>query len=206
MKKYMTIITLVLCLTIFPVKAESVKFSKCIDGDTADLSIDGEVKKVRFLAVDTPETKHPTKGEEPYGKEASNFTCEALKGAKKIKLEYEDKNKEDKYGRVLAWVFTDGELLQARLVKTGLAKVAYIYGDYKYTDKLKDLEKEAKSEKLRIWNDNKEEDTQLWTLAAATIVVIVICIYDKKYRRKTVNKVKSKIKKEADKEINKLFK
>ena len=202
----MTIITLVLCLTIFPVQAESVKFSKCIDGDTADLSIDGEVKKVRFLAVDTPETKHPTKGEEPYGKEASNFTCEALKGAKKIKLEYEDKNKEDKYGRVLAWVFTDDELLQARLVKTGLAKVAYIYDDYKYTDDLKDLEKKAKSEKLRIWNDDKGEDIQIWTLAAATIVVIVICIYDKKYRRKTVNKVKNKIKKEADKEINKLFK
>lgn len=206
MKKLLIIITLVFCVSINSVKAENIKFSKCVDGDTADLKIDGEVKKVRFLAVDTPETKHPTKGEEPYGKEASKFTCDSLKNAKKISLEYEDNNKEDKYGRVLAWVFTDDELLQARLVKTGLAKVAYVYGDYKYTDELKKLESEAKKEKLRIWDEYKEDYTQYITLAIATIIVIIICIYDKKYRKKTINQVKRKVKKEADKEINKLFK
>ena len=99
----------------------------------------------------------------------------------------------------------NAELLQARLVKTGLAKVAYLYDDYKYTDKLQDLEKEAKREKLRIWNDT-EDNTQYVSLLIAFILVVIICIYDKKYRKKTINKVKKNIKKEADKELNKLFK
>lgn len=187
-------------LFIFPVRAETVTFNKCIDGDTASLKINRQVKKVRFLAIDTPETKHPKKGEEPYGKEASNFTCSALKEAKKITLEYEN-NKEDKYGRVLAWVFTDGELLQGRLVKTGLAKVAYLYDDYKYTDDLKKLENEAKKEKLRIWND-EEDYNQYIILLIGFIMVVIICIFDKKYRKKTINKVK----KQAGKELGKLFK
>ena len=35
---------------------------------------DGKIKTVRMLAVDTPESVHPSKGVEFYGKEASNFT------------------------------------------------------------------------------------------------------------------------------------
>ena len=85
---------------------EKVTFSKCVDGDTIKVTIDGEVNTVRMLAVDTPETVHPTKGVEYYGKEASNYTCNLVTNAKKIELEY-DKNsdKKDKYNRVLAWVW-----------------------------------------------------------------------------------------------------
>ena len=115
--------------------------------------------KVRFLAIDTPETKHPTKGEEPYGKEAKNFTCRKLKKAKKIELEF-DKNsdKKDKYDRYLAWVFYDDHLLQSELVKRGYAEVTYLYDDYKYTSLLKDNEEYAKSKKLGIYSneDNSE--------------------------------------------------
>ena len=48
-----------------------VTLVKCVDGDTAYFNINGKEKKVRFLAVDTPETIHPTKGEESGGKTAS---------------------------------------------------------------------------------------------------------------------------------------
>ena len=62
---------------------EEVIFDSCVDGDTAKFIIDGEVKSVRFLAIDTPETVHPTKDEEPYGKEARDFTCNSLKKLKR---------------------------------------------------------------------------------------------------------------------------
>lgn len=205
MKKVLYFLIIVLLFSFNNVKAETISFNECVDGDTVDLKIDGKIKKVRFLAIDTPETKHPTKGEEPYGKEASNYTCSILKNANKITLEYE-KNKNDKYGRVLAWVFTDDQLLQAKLVKKGLAKVAYLYDDYKYTEKLQKLESEAKQNKLKIWSDYKEDYSEYIYLALSAIIVLIVCIYDKSYRKKTTNKIKNKVKKEANKHINKLFK
>lgn len=207
MKKFLIFFILVLSFNLVTVSAKSASFSKCVDGDTADLVINSEVKKVRFLAVDTPETKHPTKGEEPFGKEASNYTCKSLKKAKKIEIEYDEgSDKEDKYERQLVWVFVDGDLLQAKLVEKGLAKVAYLYGDYKYTDKLKKIEKTAKKEKVGIWGDYKEDYSEYVPLILLVIVVIIICIFDKSYRKKTINKAKRKITKEVNKKINSLLK
>lgn len=145
------------------VNTEIVTLEACVDGDTAKFRTkDDEVIKARFLAVDTPETVHPTKGEEPYGKQASNYTCESLTNAKEIKLEY-DKNsdEEDNYGRKLVWVFVDDILLQESLVSNGYAEVAYLYDDYKYADLLKDTQEVAKVSKVGIWSTNKEvkEDT-----------------------------------------------
>ena len=85
------------------VKAEIVTLEACVDGDTAKFKTSSsEVIKARFLAIDTPETVHPTKGEEPFGKEASNYTCDTLTNAKEIKLEYDNNStEEDNYGSKL---------------------------------------------------------------------------------------------------------
>ena len=146
---------------VFASGREEVTFSKCVDGDTAKFIINNKEETIRFLAVDTPETKHPTKGEEPYGKEASDYTCNRLKEVNKIELEYDDNStKTDKYNRYLAWVFVDDNLLQAELVKNGLAEVAYLYGDYKYTDLLKDYEQTAIATKVGMHSDT---DTSSYT-------------------------------------------
>lgn len=146
---------------VFASGREEVTLSKCVDGDTAKFIINNKEETVRFLAVDTPETKHPTKGEEPYGKEASDYTCNRLKEGNKIELEYDDNStKTDKYNRYLAWVFVDDNLLQAELVKNGLAEVAYLYGDYKYTDLLKDYEQTAIATKVGMHSDT---DTSSYT-------------------------------------------
>lgn len=164
MRKYIVVIILLL-LTITNVNAETVnvKLKKCVDGDTARFIIGNEIKSSRFLAINTPEIKHGKKKAEPYGIEASNYTCKKLKSAKKITIEYDNNSdKIDKYGRVLGWIFVDGELLQEDLVKNGYAEVKYLYGDYKYTKNLQRLEKKAKKEKLNMWSDDtykeKNED------------------------------------------------
>ena len=177
---------------------EEVIFDSCVDGDTAKFIIDGEVKSVRFLAIDTPETIHPTKDEEPYGKEASDFTCNSLKKARKIVLEYEEGNKIDKYDRVLAWVWVDDVLLQDELVKLGYAEVAYLYDDYKYTSLLQDHQAIAEANLTGIWsNETKESDEgkiPTWTIVLAISVFIILMIISPKYRKKIKNKVKRKIK------------
>ena len=167
MKKNILLILVAGVMLITPVHVnaannkDEVTLAKCVDGDTARFNINGEVKSTRFIAIDTPESVHPKKKVEPYGKEASNYTCNKLKNAKKIVLEYdENSTKTDKYDRIIAWVFVDDELLQEDLVSKGYAKVAYLYGDYKYTTQLKEKEQIAKNKKLRIWSSNANtEDT-----------------------------------------------
>lgn len=61
--------------------------------------------------------------------------------------------KKDKYNRYLAWVYVDDSLLEEELVQNGLAKVAYLYGDYSYTDELKKVEEEAKENKVGMYSD-----------------------------------------------------
>ena len=136
-------------------KKIKVDLVKCIDGDTAKFKMaDGSIKTARFLAIDTPESVHPTKAVEAYGKEASEFTCNLLTKANSIKIEYDKaSDKTDKYGRLLVWVYADNKLVQEMLLREGLAKVAYLYADYEYTSYLQEIEKDAKNKKLKIWSD-----------------------------------------------------
>ena len=150
---------LVLPIIVFANTKEKVKFIKCVDGDTAKFERNNKVFTLRFLAVNTPETKSPKKGVEFYGKEASKYTCDRLEKAKTIEIEY-DKNSDrsDRYGRKLGWVFLDDKLLQKDLVENGYAKVEYVYGKYKYLDELKKLETIAKKEKIGLWQKETTSD------------------------------------------------
>lgn len=130
-------------------------FIDCVDGDTVKLKVNYKAESVRLLAIDTPEI-----GSDPdyYGKEASDYSCALVTGAKKIKVELDSNaDKYDKYGRLLAWVFIDGQLLQAELVENGYAKVAYLYDDYTYTEDIKILEDEAQANKIGIWSDENPD-------------------------------------------------
>ena len=87
------------------------------DGDS--FSCDGE--QIRILGVDTPETRHPDHGfmkDQPMGKKATRFTYNALKKAKRILIIRGGKGY---YGRTLAHVLLDGELLGVKLIKAGFA-------------------------------------------------------------------------------------
>ena len=135
-----------------------VKFSKCVDGDTAKVILKKEEIKIRFLGINTPESVHPTKEVESFGKESSNYTCKKLTNAKSIQIEYDPKsNKTDRYERHLVWVFVDGNLLQKDLVSKGYAEVAYLYGKYLYVDDLNKAQDVAKQKKIGIWSLSEEE-------------------------------------------------
>lgn len=204
------------------VSAEEIEvtFNKCVDGDTAKFMYNNEVITTRFLAIDTPESVHPTIGEEEYGKEASEYTCNKLKNADKIVLEFDDNsNKTDKYNRYLAWVFVDGNLLQKDLIKEGYAEVAYLYGDYKYTEELEVAQEIAKDNKIGIWSledtstpVNKETTkvetvmpTQFnielnpYVICCSIILIIIICTFSEKGRKKVIKETKRAIKRELKK-------
>lgn len=137
-----------------------VTFNRAIDGDTAVFNIPNydEPVTVRFLAINTPES---TTKVELYGKEASEFTKEKLTNSKKIVLEFDNNSTEmDKYNRRLAWIWVDDELLQELLIENGLAKVDYIYGNYKYVEQLEEKQEKAKSSKIGIWQDELQDELE----------------------------------------------
>ena len=140
--------------TTYALDRKIVTLKKCIDGDTVKVIMNKKTITLRMLAIDTPETNHPEKGEEPFGKEAKDFTCNKLTNAKKIELEFDNNSdKKDKYNRNLVWIFYDNKLLQKELVKNGYASVTYLYDDYKYTPMLKDAETYAKINKKGIYSN-----------------------------------------------------
>ncbi len=104
----------------------------CADGDTATFSMDGQSFRIRFQGIDTPETSSKL---DPWGKPASDYTCEALTNASVIVIQSnEDTAKMDSTGsRYLGYVWVDGSLLNLELVEHGYTKPtgtsALIYKD-----------------------------------------------------------------------------
>ena len=134
--------------------------TRVMDGDTAEITVDGAKRRVRFLGVDTPETVHPNKPVQFYGPEASAFTKESLTG-KRVWLEY-DKNPQDRYSRHLAYIWTAKpksittetirrDMFNAKMLLGGYAKVMIIKPNNRYAAQFKEFESEAKSAKRGLW-------------------------------------------------------
>lgn len=157
MKKILMFVLLLLFVSVVRAEKISVTLASCVDGDTARLIIDGKEKKFRFIGINAPEIEHEDSKAEYMGEESYKFTCSMLENAKEIKIEYDkNSNKTDKYDRHLAWIWVDSKLLQELLVSKGLAKVDYVYDEYKYISKLCNVEIEAYNNKIGIWNKNKK--------------------------------------------------
>lgn len=123
-----------------------------VDGDTIKVKMNGKTETVRFLLIDTPETVHPTVPDEPCGPEASAFTKKMLPKGTKVTLEF-DKDKRDKYGRLLAYVYVGGKSVQEALLAAGLAEVVVYPPNNKYEAKYRAIEAEAKKAKKGLWAD-----------------------------------------------------
>lgn len=56
------------------------------DGDTIEVQLNGRREKVRYIGINTPETRHQTKGEQPGGREAKEINRSLVEG-KRVRLE-----------------------------------------------------------------------------------------------------------------------
>ena len=149
---------------------EVATVERVVDGDTIEVKIDGEKFKVRLIGVDTPETKHPRKPVEPYGKEASEYTKKKLEG-KKVYLE-KDVSDTDRYSRLLRYVWlnkpnVDKKLTEEMLkdnfnltlVKEGYGKSSTFPPDVKYAEIIKEYQREAVKENKGLWKYDHHKKT-----------------------------------------------
>jgi endonuclease YncB( thermonuclease family) len=125
---------------------------RVIDGDTLVIKFEEKILKVRLLGVDTPETVHPFKPIQYFGIEASSFLKSRLQG-QWVTLEF-DANKIDKYGRVLAYAFVNGEMINKEILTKGFG-YAYTRFPFRYFDEFVGLEKQAREAKVGLWENRK---------------------------------------------------
>ena len=124
---------------------------KVVDGDTIDVNINNQTKRIRVIGINTPEVVDPRKTVECFGKEASEKAKSILLG-KKVRLEKDPTQGDiDKYGRLLRYVFLeDGTDFGLLMIKEGYA-YEYTYNiPYKYQKQYKQAQKEAENQKKRF--------------------------------------------------------
>ncbi len=129
------------------------KVTKVIDGDTVVLD-SGD--NLRYIGIDAPEFSQ-NKG--CFFEESTNKNKELVLG-KFVRLE-KDVSEKDRYGRILRYVYVDGEngkiFVNEYLVRNGFAKVSTFPPDIKYQDLFTKLENQAKEKGLGLWGKCEEQ-------------------------------------------------
>jgi micrococcal nuclease len=85
-----------------------------VDGDTIDVVIDLGfdimfASRVRLAGIDTPESRTKDKAEKVLGLESKEYLKKHLKDAKSVIIKTEKMDSSEKYGRILGWVYVNGD-------------------------------------------------------------------------------------------------
>jgi len=103
----------------------------------------GRSQEVRLIGIDAPEW-----GQE-YGTNAKSHALKFCYG-KTLRLEF-DRQKKDRYGRLLAYVYCGKDMLNEELTRAGLALVGKYKPNTKYHDRLLRAQKEAERKRNGFW-------------------------------------------------------
>ena len=137
-------------------KSSTYKVLKVVDGDTIHIDYNGKDEKVRFIGLDTPETKDPRKPIQCFGREATAKMIELAEN-KNVRLEFDKTQGErDKYGRILAFVYSeDNKNLAYEMIRQGYGnEYTYNSNPYKYQVEFKEAARKAREENKGLWAEN----------------------------------------------------
>lgn len=138
--------------------AERCRVVSIADGDTITIERGGQTERLRLLGIDTPETKDPRKEVQYYGKEASEFLSNLLRG-EEVYVVTETKAAKDKYGRTLAHVYRapDGLWANLELVRQGYAQV-YSGEAFQDINLFLAYQRKARESEKGLWSSAKRAD------------------------------------------------
>ena len=97
---------------------------RVVDGDTIYVDLGGGEQYVRYIGIDTPETVKPGTPVQCFGPRAHAFNERLVEG-RRVRLVF-DRERRDVYGRLLAYVYAGGRLVNAELVRRGYARTLTI--------------------------------------------------------------------------------
>jgi micrococcal nuclease len=133
-------LAVMLALLLLPVSTQAGSPStlegvvvRVVDGDTVHVRIGARIEKVRYIGVNAPEVHHPTRGEEPGGREATDVQAR------------------DRYGRLLAYVWVGDTMVNAELVRLGYAQVMTVPPNVRHQALFLAMQRDARSAQRGLW-------------------------------------------------------
>lgn len=132
------------------VAASDYTVTEVSDGDTIKVKMGDKIETIRFIGMDTPETKDPRKAVQCFGQQASDYTKNLLLG-KQVRLESDPNDSDrDKYKRLLRYVYLGDTLVNQELIKQGYA-FTYVVFPFTKMEEFKASEQEARSNSRGLW-------------------------------------------------------
>lgn len=124
---------------------ETYPFVSVVDGDTIKILVNNEKTSVRLIGVDTPEKYSTRYGyAECFGEEASAYLNNLMKWVETVEIEFDDtQGTYDKYGRILGYLFVNGENYNQKMIADGYAREYTYNTPYKYQKEFKQAQKDA---------------------------------------------------------------
>ena len=121
-----------------------------IDGDTLSVMTATGKVKVRLYGIDCPES------DQPYGSTATGWMINKVAGGVPVVVEVVTIGH---YGRMVAWVYVNGENLNVALVRSGLA---WHYVKYSKDHRLAEAEAMARNRGAGLWHDAEPVAPWAW--------------------------------------------
>lgn len=145
-------------VTIDTTGLTTAQVTRVVDGDTIEVNLNGQIQKVRYLGMNTPETVDPRRGVQCFGHEASDENKKLVEGKQVILTK--DISDTDKYGRLLRFVYlpiSGNEMLFVNdyLVREGYAQIDTYPPDVKFADRFLAAQKQAQAQNKGLWGKCK---------------------------------------------------
>ncbi len=129
--------------------AASARVIRAVDGDTIEARIGDAVEDVRYIGVDTPETVKPGTPVQCFGHRASAFNSELVEG-RRLRLVF-GAERRDVYGRLLAYAYIGHRMVNAELVRRGLARTLEIAPNTQHSALFARLQQDAAAAGRGLW-------------------------------------------------------
>ena len=147
-----------------PHAQQTTTVTRIVDGDTIKVFYLGNEESIRFIGIDTPESRVNKKTEKDaernnqdikiiieMGKKATRYVKGLVKPGDLITIEL-DVQERDRYGRILGYVYlSNGKMLNEEIVKAGYAMIMTIPPNVKYKDRFLKAYQEARERKIGLW-------------------------------------------------------
>jgi micrococcal nuclease len=138
-------------LELGPGRVVPAVVTRVVDGDTVKVAVRGASDTVRYIGIDTPETRRPGTPIQCFGKAASAYNRQLVDG-QPVTLRT-DVEPRDRYGRLLAYVYRrrDGLFVNATLVARGFATILTIPPNVAHVEEFLRLERRARASGIGLW-------------------------------------------------------
>jgi micrococcal nuclease len=125
---------------------------RVVDGDTVRVRLGGRSEPVRYIGVDTPESKRPGTPVQCFARRAAAENARLVRG-ERVRLVF-DVERRDRFGRLLAYVYRvrDGAFVNAALVRGGFARTLTIPPNVRFAERFAALAADARRAGRGLWS------------------------------------------------------